>query len=82
LPVLTSQGKVVMYIDEPDTPSESAMGDSVLMFHLQAMPGGFIRFSYKTATGDEDRQVVDVSEVLEKTVSTSMSTQLPPFLHC
>jgi hypothetical protein len=78
LPVLTSQGKVVMYIDEPDTPSESAMGDSVLMFHLQAMPGGFIRFSYKTATGDEDRQVIDVSEVLEKTISTSMSTQLPP----
>lgn len=62
-----------MYIDEHDTPSESSMGDSVLVFHVQAMPGGFTRFSYKTATGDEDRQVIDVTEVLEKTISTSRS---------
>ena len=64
-------GKVVMYIDEKDTFSEEAVGDSVLAFRIQAMPGGFTRFSYKTATGDEDRQVIDVSEVLEKTISTS-----------
>ena len=70
---LTLQGKVVMYIDEHDTPSESSMGDSVLVFHVQAMPGGFTRFSYRTATGDEDRQVIDVSEVLEKTISASKS---------
>ena len=60
-----------MYIDEKDTFSEEAVGDSVLAFRIQAMPGGFTRFSYKTATGDEDRQVIDVSEVLEKTISTS-----------
>lgn len=71
---LTPQGKVVMYIDEHDTPSESSLGDSVLVFHVQAMPGGFTRFSYRTATGDEDRQVIDVSEVLEKTISTSKSS--------
>jgi len=63
-----------MYIDEHDTPSESSLGDSVLVFHVQAMPGGFTRFSYRTATGDEDRQVIDVSEVLEKTISTSESS--------
>jgi hypothetical protein len=62
-----------MYIDEHDTSSESSMGDSVLVFHIQAMPGGFTRFSYRTATGDEDRQVIDVSEVLEKTISASKS---------
>lgn len=68
---LTPQGKVTMYIDENDISSASSMGDSVLVFHVQAMPGGFTRFSYRTATGDEDRQVIDVSEVLEKTISTS-----------
>lgn len=62
-----------MYIDEKDTFSEETMGDSVLAFRIQAMPGGFTRFLYKTATGDEDRQVIDVSEVLEKTISTSRS---------
>jgi len=71
--MLTLQGKVVMYIDEHDSPSESPIGDSVLMFHVQALPGGFTRFSYKTAAGDEDRQVIDVSEILEKITSTSES---------
>jgi len=78
---LTSQGKVTMYIDENDIPSASSMGDSVLVFHVQAMPGGFTRFSYRTATGDEDRQVIDVSEVLEKTISTSGSS-IPSMMLC
>jgi hypothetical protein len=60
-----------MYIDEQDSPSTGAIGDSVLAVRVQAMPGGFTRFSYKTAAGDEDRQVIDVSEVLEKTISIS-----------
>jgi hypothetical protein len=60
-----------MHIDEEGTSPYIPMGDSVLAFRVQAMPGGFTRFSYRTATGEEDRQVIDVTEVLEKTVSIS-----------
>lgn len=70
------QGKVTMHVDEEGTSPEMPLGDSLLAFRVQAMPGGFTRFSYRTATGDEDRQVIDVSEVLEKTMSTSESEHL------
>ena len=63
----------MMHVDEAGTSPDMPLGDSLLAFRVQAMPGGFTRFSYKTATGDEDRQVIDVSEVLEKTMSTSKS---------
>lgn len=66
----------MMQVDEEGTNPEIPLGDSLLVFRVQAMPGGFTRFSYKTATGDEDRQVIDVSEVLEKTISTSQSALL------
>lgn len=68
-----------MQIGEEGASPEIPLGDSVLAFRIQAMPGGFTRFSYRTATGDEDRQVIDVSEVLEKTVSTSKPSR--PHIH-
>lgn len=61
----------MMQVDEEGTAPDLPLGDNLLAFRVQAMPGGFTRFSYRTATGDEDRQVVDVSEVLEKTISIS-----------
>lgn len=63
----------MMHVDEEGSSPDMPLGDSLLAFRVQAMPGGFTRFSYRTATGDEDRQVIDVSEVLEKTMSTSKS---------
>lgn len=63
----------MMHVDEEGLSPDLPLGDHLLAFRVQAMPGGFIRFSYRTATGDEDRQVIDVSEVLEKTMSTSES---------
>ena len=67
-----------MHIDEEGTSLDIPLGESLLAFRVQAMPGGFTRFSYRTTIGDEDRQVIDVSEVLEKTMSTSESTLCIP----
>lgn len=63
----------MMHLDEEGLSPDLPLGDHLLAFRVQALPGGFTRFSYRAATGDEDRQVIDVSEVLEKTISTSKS---------
>ena len=69
------QGKVVLQIDEDGEQPELPLaeeGGPCMVIRLQPMAGGLCRFSYTTlATEEEERSVVDISEVSEKIVTTS-----------
>ncbi|EIW66895.1 hypothetical protein M231_05581 [Tremella mesenterica] len=62
--------KVVCFVDESESPEMLALGESLLVFHLQPLPGGMCRIYHVNVAGDEGRTVVDCSEALERVLTT------------
>ncbi|WWC64175.1 uncharacterized protein I303_106783 [Kwoniella dejecticola CBS 10117] len=72
-----NQRKVVLHIDEAGMATDIIVDEDnpLLCIRLQPMAGGMCRFSYSTADAvNEERVVIDTSEVLERVVTTSKSS--------
>ncbi|WVW79055.1 hypothetical protein I302_101018 [Kwoniella bestiolae CBS 10118] len=70
------KAKVAVHIDEEGMASNLPVGEDgpLLCIRLQPMTGGLCRFSYSTADAvDEDRMVIDISEIMDRVVTTGES---------
>ncbi|OCF72444.1 hypothetical protein I204_06823 [Kwoniella mangroviensis CBS 8886] len=67
------KAKVAVHIDEEGLAENLPVGEDapLLCIRLQPMTGGLCRFSYSTADAvDEDRMVIDISEIMDRVVTT------------
>ncbi|WVQ64179.1 uncharacterized protein L199_002341 [Kwoniella botswanensis] len=65
--------KVAVHIDEEGLAENLPIGEDapLLCIRLQPMTGGLCRFSYSTVDAvDEDRMVIDISEIIDRIVTT------------
>ncbi|WWC97695.1 hypothetical protein V866_004579 [Kwoniella sp. B9012] len=76
------KAKVAVHIDEEGLAENLPVGEDapLLCIRLQPMTGGLCRFSYSTIDAvDEDRMVIDISEIMDRIVTTGRtgSTSCP-----